>query len=493
MSRPSCPEPRRHTPCSSCAAELATKSGKTRSAFARVLRRNILAAMRGADLHARVIQSQGRMFVLASDRARAEAQLARVFGIGTFSPVEARCPADLDAMAATAEAHFAEAVRGRRYAVRAKRRGGQAFRSRDVEVRVGAALNPYGTVHLDNPDVTVHVEVVGGRAYLFTRRIKGAAGLPIGTGGHALALLSGGFDSAVAAWSVMRRGVSVDFLFCNLAGAAYERQVLQVAKVLTELWAAGMRPRLWVVDFAEPVAELRARVAPRYWQIVLKRLMYRAASRVARRTKAGAVVTGESLAQVSSQTLSNLAAIQPAAEGLVLRPLIGREKREIMDQARRIGTAPLSERITEFCALTDEPPAVRSTPRAIDAEEAKLDPGVLGRAIEAARCVELATLGPEELRTDYLFVARPPEGAEIIDLRPPRLYARGHLPGAVNRAPEELLGQLRQLDKRRVYVLDCAFGTVSAQLAEVMQQFGYQAYALRPGPAAPEPEELGAL
>ena len=476
------------------AAEMSTKSGKTRSAFSRVLTRNILAAMARADLRARVIQSQGRMFVLASDRDRAEAQLGRIFGIGTFSPVEARCAADLDTLAATAEAHFSEAVKGRRYAVRTKRRGRHPFRSRDVEVRVGAALNPYGTVHLDNPDVTVHVEITGNRAYLFTRRIPGAAGLPVGTGGRALALLSGGFDSAVAAWSVMRRGLAVDFLFCNLAGAAYERQVLQVAKVLTELWAAGISPRLWVVDFNAAVAELRARVEPRYWQIVLKRLMYRAASRIARQTRAGALVTGESLAQVSSQTLSNLAAIEPGADCLVLRPLIAREKREIMDEARCIGTAPLSERIPEFCALTDQLPAVRSSAGAIDAEEAKLDASILERAIGEARCVELAALKPEELRTDYLFVAEPPEDAEIIDLRPPRLYARGHLPGAVNRAPEEVLARLRSLDKRRVYVLDCAFGTVSAQLAEVMQQFGYQAYALRSaGPAEGAAEQLEAF
>jgi thiamine biosynthesis protein ThiI len=305
-----------------------------------------------------------------------------------------------------------------------------------------------------------------------------------------MALISGGFDSAVAAWSVMRPGLAVDFVFCNLSGAAYEPQVLQVAEVLCELRATGMRPRLWVVDLNAAVSDLRAHVTPRFWQVVLKRLMYRVASGVAGAAKAQALVTVESIGQVSSQTLSNLAAIEPVAGRLVLRPLIAAEKREIMERAREIGTAPLSERIPEFCALTVQLPAVRSSSEAIDAEEVRLDASLVDRAVAEAHRVELAELTPDELRTDYLFVSEPPEGAEVIDLRPPRLFAKGHPPGAVHRAPEEVMARLDRMDKRRPYVLDCSFGTVSAHLAEVMQQFGYQAYALRRHPAPREPEAL---
>lgn len=466
------------------AAEVATKSNKTRSGFAGALRRNIYAALEHADVRARLVQSRGRILVLADDERRAKAQLERVFGIGTFSCVKARCAAELEAMERTAKARFAQEVAGRRYAVRARRRGRHPFRSDDVERRVGAALNPYGTVDLDNPDITIYAEIQSDRVFFFTDRTAGAGGFPIGTGGRALALLSGGFDSAVAAWRMMRRGVAVDFLFFNLAGAAYERQVVQVAKVLTELWAFGVRPRFYVIDFAEPAAELKARVEPCFQQVVLKRLIYRAASRLARRIGAAAIVTGESLGQVSSQTLWNLNAIEPGADRLVLRPLIAHDKREIMDQARRIGTGPLSERIPEFCALTDRRPAVRSDPATIDAEEAKLDRGVLARAIAELRHIELDSLNAEDLRTDYLFVDTVPEGAEIIDCQPPPLYARWHVPGAVNRAPEDVIKDLRRFDKRRCYVLYCSFGTISAHLAEIMQQFGYQAYALKGGIAA---------
>ena len=461
------------------AGELATKSTRTRAAFSRALRGNIREAMARAGLRARVIQSQGRLFVLADDEALARAQLSRVFGVGTFSPVAARVPATMEAMAEAAERHFAGRVAGRRFAVRVRRRGRHAFGSQDVERHVGAVLNRHGRVDLTNPEITVHIEILEGRAFLFSERIQGAGGLPLGTGGRALVLLSGGFDSAVAAWQMMRRGVGVDFLFCNLAGAAYERQVIQVAKVLSELWAFGIRPKMHVVDFAELVAEIRAKTDERYWQVVLKRLMYRAASRVARQIRVPAIVTGESIGQVSSQTLSNLAAIEPAADRLVLRPLIAQDKRDIIDQARRIGTAVLSERIAEFCALTDRAPAVRSSPRVIETEEAKIDPAVLERALGAARRIDLAAVEAADLQTDYLFVDEIPEGAEVIDIRDPRLFARWHLPGARNMSPEDVLASLKRLDKRRRYVLFCSFGTISAHLAELMQQLGYQAYALR--------------
>lgn len=463
------------------AGEVATKSDRTRSHFARTLRRNVKAAMAAASLRARLFQRHGRIFVLAEDADRARAQLGRVFGIGTFSAVEARAPARLDAMAETARRHFAERVAGRRFAVRARRRGQHDFSSVDVERRVGAALDGPGRVDLDNPEVTVFVEVLERRAFFFTERIRGAGGLPLGTGGRALVLLSGGFDSAVAAWRVMRRGVAVDFLFCNLAGAAYERQIVQVAAILDQLWAFGARPWLVSLDFAELSMRIKAEVTPRYWQVVLKRLMYRAASRVAAEFGAAALVTGEAMAQVSSQTLANLGTIEGAADRIVLRPLIAHDKQEIMDEAKRIGTGVLSERIPEFCALTDEAPAVKSRPATIEAEETRLGDDPLKGILERRRLVDLADIDARSLRSDYLFTEEVPEDATVIDCQPPRMFEHWHLPGAINLPPEAVVRELRRFDKRQTYILYCTFGTQSAHLAEIMQQLGYQAYALPGG------------
>ena len=141
---------------------------------------------------------------------------------------------------------------------------------------------------------------------LFSGRVAGAGGLPLGVEGKAVCLMSGGFDSPVAAWLVLRRGVSLDYVFCNLAGDAYERMVASITKVIADEHSWGDHPRLHVVDFAAVVDDLRAKVEPRYWQIVLKRQMYRAAERVAAEVGAEAIVTGEAIGQVSSQTLGNL-------------------------------------------------------------------------------------------------------------------------------------------------------------------------------------------
>ena len=146
----------------------------------------------------------------------------------------------------------------------------------------------------------------------------------------AVALLSGGFDSAVSSWLMLKRGVEIEYVFCNLAGESYERSVVQVAKVLADDWSYGTRPRLHAIDFGPVLDELRTHSQPKYWQLVLKRLMYRAAEAVAREVRSAAIVTGEALGQVSSQTLANLAAIDPATGLVVFRPLLGFDKSEII-------------------------------------------------------------------------------------------------------------------------------------------------------------------
>src|SRR5690606_33566595 len=138
---------------------------------------------------------------------------------------------------------------GRTFAVRARRSGTHPFGSADVMRALGAALNPGATVDLTNPEVEVAVEIRDQEVYFFSGRVAGIGGLPLGLERRALCLLCGGFDSAVAAWMMLKRGVQVDYVLFNLAGGAYERSVLQVAKVLADRWSYGTEPRLHVVDF----------------------------------------------------------------------------------------------------------------------------------------------------------------------------------------------------------------------------------------------------
>jgi tRNA uracil 4-sulfurtransferase len=461
--------------------EVTIKSRRTRAAFLRRLHRNMSDALRSAGIEYSIEPVWGRVFVRASSPL-ALSVLARVFGISSISRVEHSLPPDLDAIVAGAGELCRDIVAGRRFAVRARRTGRHSFSSRDVEQQLGAALLPYAErVDLSSPEVTVFVEVRDEAAYVFSERVDGAGGLPLGVEGRAVALLSGGYDSAVAAWLLLKRGVALDYVFCNLGGDAYERAVVQVGKALADEWSYGTRPRLHVVDFADVLQELKEKTRDAYWQVVLKRLMYRAACMVAGERGAGAVVTGEAMGQVSSQTLANLRAIETVAALPVLRPLIGFDKDEIIDRARSIGTAALSEQVKEYCAIAPGYPVTAARVDRVDIEEGRMDLSILDGAVAGRRQLDLRGLTPSDLAAPYLFIDTVPDDAVVIDCRPASQYRNWHLKGASHMEEWELLRDFRRFDKGPTYVLYCAHGIQTAYLAERMQRHGYEAYSFRGG------------
>lgn len=497
------------------AAEMTIKGRQTRVALRRRLKGNVTDALRRAELKVRVQARFSRLIATveaepgAADEARERARdaLGRVFGVGSFSFALGHAAPRLDEIVRVGASLFEQRVRGRRYAVRCKRVGTHPFRSMDVERRLGAALNEGATVDLTDPEVTVAVEVDQAGATFFSEKIPGAGGLPLGAGGRALALLSGGYDSAVAAWMLMKRGIAVDFVLFRMGGDVAERLALQVAKVLSDRWAAGTRPTFHSVDFEAITDELRGSSQPGYWQLVLKRQMLRAADRVAdevereqaareesaraqgrgrsgrrgRPAEIGALITGESVGQVSSQTLSNLRSIDAAAERPVLRPLVGLDKREIIDLADKIGTAALSARVREYCAITPGHPATSSSVARVDREETALRPAVVEEAVAQRKSLAMRALEPADLVLPFLFIEDVPDDAVLVDCRPDAARASWRPEGTMVRAVPELIEQRGSLDKERTYVLFCQFGTQSAQAAEVLQQLGFEAYSFRGG------------
>ncbi|HEX2167642.1 MAG TPA: tRNA uracil 4-sulfurtransferase ThiI [Longimicrobiales bacterium] len=463
------------------AAEVTIKSPRTRTAFLRRLRRNIGDALRSAGIEYSIEPVWGRIFVRASSHL-ALPVLARVFGISSISSVEREIAADLETILGEGTALFRDAVAGKTFAVRARRVGKHDFRSLDIEQQLGAALLPFsGGVDLSNPQTTAYIEVRNEKAYLFSDRIAGAGGLPLGVEGNAISLLSGGFDSAVSSWLLLKRGVALDYVFCNLGGDAYERAVVQVGKAIADDWSYGTRPHLHVIDFAPVLDELRAKTRASYWQVVLKRLMYRAACMVAEDRRAEAIITGEAVGQVSSQTLSNLRAIQSAASLPVLQPLIGFDNEEIIERARAIGTAALSEQVKEYCAIAPGHPVTAATVARVDDEEVKMDLTVLDAVVAARKMLDLRALLPADLAAPYLFIEDVPDDAVIIDTRHASQYRTWHLKGARHMEEWELLRDFKRLDKKPVYVLYCSHGIQTAYLAERMQRQGYEAYSFRGG------------
>ncbi len=464
--------------------ELSIKARGTRNRFSERLARNLADALDSAGIEHEIRRTWSRLYV-ESASARVAEVAARVFGVSAVSPAEGRPWESLDDLLRSGEEIFAPAVAGKTFAVRV-RRGGRnqnlPFRSPEVERRLGSRLSPHAAgVDLKHPQVEVRVELRRDHAYFSYRKIAGAGGLPLGTEGRALALISGGFDSAVAAWLLLRRGVTIDYLFFNLGGDAHRDAVLEVAKVLADRWSYGTAPRLHMVDFQPQVEEIRACCTAPLWQVVLKRRMLRAADQVARMTRCAAVVTGEAVGQVSSQTLQNLAVISAATDMPLLRPLIGYHKQEIVELARQVGTHDLSAKVPEHCALTPRRPETHAKPRRVDRAEAGLDPGKLAALVEARAIFDLRALDLGKLSAPELEVDAIPESAVVLDLRSVVAFKSWHYPQALRLDYAQALQAYSSFDPDKTYVSYCEVGLKSAHLAEIMHQAGYRAHHFRGG------------
>lgn len=390
------------------AADIYVKSSRTRRRFRQALLDNVRVALARQDLDADFERlDAGRVLVTAAEPDRVAGVFARTFGVQRVERSRPTAFDDLDDLAGIVAERGREAVQDRTFAVRVRRHGEHPWRSVDAERVLGDALiGASAGVDLDDPDVTVTVVVVDDRAWTVDEVLAGPGGLPLGTQERCLSLLSGGFDSPVAAWMLMRRGSPVDFLHLQL-DCAQADHATAVARELWGRWGHGTSPLVWIVDFEDVQQALRDHVPPRLRQVVLKQLMFAAADRIAGDAGLPALVTGEALGQVSSQTLRHLGEIDRMCSRTVLRPLTGFDKQEIITRARQIGTAELSARAKEVCDLSaGNPVAVAARrPTLVRAHEG-LPPGLVEAALATRRVVAL---------DDWLPGLEP---APVLDQRP---------------------------------------------------------------------------
>jgi thiamine biosynthesis protein ThiI len=294
-----------------------------------------------------------------------------------------------------------------------------------------------------------------------------------------MTLMSGGFDSTVAAHHMIRRGLKSHFLFFNLGGAAHENGVREVSYYLWKKYGSSHRVLFVSVPF-EPVVESILRQVPeRYMGVVLKRMMMRAAQDIATGLGISAVVTGEALSQVSSQTLPNLSLVDEVTDLLVLRPLIVTGKPDIIDQARAIGTASFAEKMPEFCGVISRKPNAACKRSDVQAAESEFDWSVLERAIASARRDSIETLtwnDQESLSLGVTAVSRSDQ-AVVIDVRPPA--EADVAPLAVNHTPVmhipfySLNRRFGELNQNQQYLLYCDKGVMSKLHALHLQDAGF--------------------
>ncbi|EDZ62525.1 thiamine biosynthesis protein ThiI [Sulfurimonas gotlandica GD1] len=282
----------------------------------------------------------------------------------------------------------AKSLEDKTFAVRAKRSGTHTFKSTELESTVGGYLLAHTDakkVDLHNPDVTVRIELIESQLNIITTKYKGLSGFPIGTQGDILSLMSGGFDSTVASYFTMKRGIKTHFIFFNLGGMAHEIGVKQVALYLWSKFGSSHRVKFISVPFDDVLTEIFRSTAPTYMGVTLKRLMLMASEKVADSLEIDALLTGESVAQVSSQTLRNLAIIDQASNKLILRPLSTMNKPEIMAIADDIGTRHFAESMPEYCGVISQNPITHGSFKRMEREAKKFNYEVLDKAVEDAQ------------------------------------------------------------------------------------------------------------
>lgn len=362
--------------------EIALK-GKNRSFFEKTLFNNLKSALKGLDT--RVIRMHGRFLVTgpAAEEEEITRRLSRVFGVVSASSVKT-APLDLEAIKESAlEIVESRLLPGDSFKVEA-RRPNKSFPLTSPELNrvIGADIlekHPRLKVDLHDPSFRVFIEVGTKEAYLYHDHVAGPGGLPVGATGRALLLLSGGIDSPVAGWMAMKRGLNLEALHYHsfpFTGRRSREKVIDLCRILS---LSGGKIRFHMVSVTAIQKEIHTGCPPELGIILLRRMMLRIAEQLSRRRGLRALVTGESLGQVASQTLESMIAIDRATSMLILRPLLGMDKHDIVALAGKIGTYEISIRPYEDCCTLFLPrhPATRPRLEKVVEAEAALDTGGL--------------------------------------------------------------------------------------------------------------------
>ncbi|MGB1010554.1 MAG: tRNA uracil 4-sulfurtransferase ThiI [Thiolinea sp.] len=454
------------------------KSRSVRSWHITQLRRNIARVLSPIDIKVQVRAHWDRLEV---DCAEASIEACRrrmgdVPGIHSILAVDScNLPEEnpLDYLAQQAVDRYADKLEGKSFAVRCRRAGQHDFRSLDVERHAGAALLEHSTdsrVQLKNPDVTVTLEILRDRAYFVREKFPGLGGYPLGTQGAALSLISGGFDSSVASYQMMRRGCRLHYLFFNLGGTAHSLGAQQAAYYLWQKFGCTHSSRFYSISLDRFVADLMQLPDPTFNGVLLKRAMLRVGDVVANRLRLSALVTGESLAQVSSQTLHNLSVIDEGADHLIIRPLITTDKSDIIATAEKIGSAIFAQNMVEYCGIISKKPTVSASLKTVKQLEEQLGDEWFQQALDSAENISVTDIIKHANEQPQVELIRDLSGQQLIDIRAtqqPLAQADFHIPFF------QLNQQYPNLAQDKEYLLYCDKGVMSQLHAAYLHEQGF--------------------
>lgn len=483
-------------------SEIIIKSPPVRKRFIKQLRDNLRKLLADKGVHVDVQRDWEKIEIVAEDVndtviAQVSEVLAHTPGIANFSLIKAYPVGDLDDIFQKVLPHWKDALAGKTFCVRARRHGNHEFTSTQVEQYVGGGLlhnSDAKGVELRNPDVVVPLEIKWDRLFVIAKKTQGLGGFPLGAQDPVLSLISGGFDSTVSTYLAIKRGLRSHYCFFNLGGRAHEIGVKEVSYYLWNKYGASHRVKFVTVPFEEVVKEILEKVDNAYMGVTLKRMMLRAAEKVAESLEIPALLTGESVAQVSSQTLVNLNVIDRAIDMVVLRPLATMDKGDIIDISRKIGTETFAAQMPEYCGVISVNPTTKAKLHKVIQEEAKFDMAVLERAITERRAQNIDEI-VDELDADLSVpvVVDLRAGQIVIDIRHPDEEETNPLKlDGVNVLKIPFYGlnnKFPTLEQTTQYYLYCQKGVMSQLHAANLKDAGFS----NVGVYRPEPKSACAI
>jgi len=380
--------------------ELWIKKAWTRRLYERRLVKNIKNVLKRYEVpYSEIVRRHGRLFLRTNSAVEAAHRLTRIFGISSVSPsLETSSKLeDIVERSVFLAGNLLET--GNSFAVKCRRVGNQPYSSADVCRAVGQhILDEFGEkfdlkVDLDKPDVKFGVEVRNDEAFVYSDVIDGAGGMPLGTQSRVVGLLSGGIDSAVACWLVMKRGcpvVPVYFDNTPFTDETTTERALNVAEALFD-WAVGFPRKVYVVQHGDNLKKIIENSSRKFTCLFCKRMMYRIAERLAEMTGAEGIVTGEAIGEQASQTLTNLRVLNDAVKKYpVHRPLLGFDKAETETIARKIGTYEISSRKAKGCTAAPSKPATMAKLEEVMKAEEKLNiKEMVEKSIESLKVMKM--------------------------------------------------------------------------------------------------------
>lgn len=454
-------------------SEIGLKGKSTRNSMELRLIKNMKFAIRKNNIHGEFYRERGRIYAITD--LHAENSLENVMGIKSFSEVFFMTFKDPKEIISEVTHIFSEKVSGKTFASRVRRSGNHNFTSIEMDRMIGDALFSYSAgIDLTEPDVEIQVEIRDNRAYIIKSWFEGPGGLPLGTEGRMISLVSGGIDSPVATWMMMRRGSPADMLFISMAHPVDTVEFLKAAGKLYDRWYNGYDPDIYILDITRLMDQYLFRGKMRYGNVSFKKFIYNMAEKFCIEKNYCGIITGESSGQVSSQTPENLMELSRGMTFPVHRPLIGMDKDWIISKSREIGTFE-STSLGDFCSLFSETPITKIKKEELEHDMkniASYDP--LENEIIRIKGSQIKSFIDNlsfHTSKDVL-----PSNAVYMDMRDIKSYDAWHPEGAIHTSPVKIGKQIDSINKEQPVILYCKKGLQSAHFASRLRKLGFDAY-----------------